>query len=70
MPVLDTGCSYLERQETKMGFLQKLFGGMPGRDDHAAEVAAAPEGHDHDHDHDHGDADHTHDEPAGEDTNA
>jgi hypothetical protein len=55
-----------------MGFLQKLFGGMPGRDDHGVEPAAAADSHDHDHDHehDHGDADHSHDESASDDANA
>ena len=53
-----------------MGLLKKLFGGMPGTDDHGAETAGQVDGHDHDHDHDHSDADHSHDESASDDSNA
>ncbi len=51
-----------------MGFLQKLFGGMPGTDDHGTESAGKAD--DHDHDHDHAEADHSHDEPASDDVTA
>lgn len=54
-----------------MGFLKKLFGGMPGTDDHGAEkAAAAADEHDHDHahDHEHGEAGHSHDEPASKES--
>jgi hypothetical protein len=54
-----------------MGFLKKLFGGMPGQDDHGVEpAAAAPEQPEHDHPHDHDHGDHTHDEPSGEESSA
>jgi hypothetical protein len=61
-----------EQQENEMGFLKKLFGGMPGTDDHGVEPTAPADAHDHDHehDHDHGDGAHSHDEPVPEDSTA
>ena len=54
-----------------MGFLKKLFGGMPGTDDHGSEAAAPPEhDHEHDHDHDHSEGTHTHEEHSPEDATA
>jgi hypothetical protein len=53
-----------------MGFLQKLFGRMPGTDDHGAETSGKAAVHDHDHDHDHSDPEHSHDESAPDETDA
>jgi hypothetical protein len=55
-----------------MGLLKKLFGGMPGTDDHGVEPAASADTHDHEHehDHDHGDGAHSHDEPVTDDSTA
>jgi hypothetical protein len=70
--LFDTAVFDRERRETEMGFLKKLFSGLPGTDDDGTERATAPESHEHDHEHEHdrGEGAHTHDEPSSEDAGA